>query len=102
MCIPPRHFGELLSVAVLDDVGNVIIKSAGREGVADRKKRIHAIRGLVDLGTIGGAIIPGYPYVFIYGKTDLVVLVTPRMILPHAQYKVQNRYKSANGVGISA
>ena len=46
---PPGHFCELLAVAVLDDVGDVVVEAAGRERVANRKKRIHPVGSLVDL-----------------------------------------------------
>ena len=46
---PSGHFGELLAVTLLDDVGDVVVYPGGRERVADREERIHAVGGLVYL-----------------------------------------------------
>lgn len=46
---PPGHLCELIAVAVLDDVGDVVVKTARRERVANRKKRIHPVDSLIDL-----------------------------------------------------
>ncbi len=46
---PPGHLAGLLAVALLDDVGDVVIYPRRRESVADREERIHAVCGLVYL-----------------------------------------------------
>ena len=47
--LPARHLGELLAIALLDNIGDVVIHACGRERVADSKEGVHPIGRLIDL-----------------------------------------------------
>lgn len=86
----------MLAIPLLHDVGNVVVHTSGRKRVADRKKRIHPVSGLVDLGEARE-----HCYDVEGSRTYLVVLITPCVVLPHSEDEVQNGDECPDGIRIS-
>lgn len=96
------HLGILLPIALLRNVRNIIVQSAGRKRMADREQCIHPICRLADLlkrrsrfdtredqhkETIG---------------THLVILITSGVVLPHAHNKIQDRHERPDCIGVAS
>lgn len=73
-----RHLPDLFAESLLDDVQDVVVQPAGRQGVADREQGVHPVCSFV----------------------DLVVLVTPCVVLSHAEDEVQDRHKRARRIRV--
>ena len=93
---PSRHFGELVPIPLLDDVGDVLVNAAGRQRIADREERIHPVCGLVDLCNVSISRTCTSDR-----RSHLVILITPRVILTHAEDEVQDGDKSTESIGVS-
>ena len=74
-----RHLSDLLAESLLDDVQDVIVQPTGRQRVANGEQGVHPVCSFV----------------------DLVVLVAPCVVLPHAEDEVQDRHERARRIRVS-
>ena len=88
----------MVTVSILDDVEDIVVQSARREGVANGEQCVHPIGSLVNLITkmISCRLDTGCREVY------LVILVTSCMVLSHSEDKIQNLHKDTDRVWVAA